>query len=42
MSVFSKNGTTGAVTGLQNNGKRWYDSITGRWLRQDPIGFGGR
>ena len=41
MSVFSKNGTTGAVTGLDNNGKRWYDSITGRWLRQDPIGFAG-
>ena len=40
MSVFSENGT-GAVTGLQNNGNRWYDAITGRWLSQDPIGFEG-
>jgi uncharacterized protein RhaS with RHS repeats len=24
---------------LQNNGARWYDAITGRWLSQDPIGY---
>src|SRR5208283_122261 len=29
------------ATGLQNNLNRWYDSITGRWFSQDPIGFGG-
>jgi len=29
------------ATGLQNNGNRWYDAITGRWLSEDPIGFGG-
>ena len=29
------------ATGLQNNGERWYEAITGRWLSQDPIGFGG-
>jgi RHS repeat-associated protein len=26
-------------TGLQNNLNRWYDSDTGRWLSEDPIGF---
>ena len=26
-------------TGLQYNRARWYDSNTGRWLSQDPIGF---
>ena len=29
------------ATGLQNNGARWYDAITGRWLSQDPIGYRG-
>ena len=29
------------ATGLQNNDNRWYDSITGRWLSQDPIAFAG-
>ena len=32
-----------ALTGLQYNGAqgsgRWYDSTTGRWMSQDPIGF---
>ena len=28
------------VTGLQNNLNRWYDSITARWLSQDPVGLG--
>ena len=41
MSRFSTNAATGGVTGIQNNGRRWYDSITGRWLSQDPSGFGG-
>jgi RHS repeat-associated protein len=27
------------VTGLQNNGERWYDSSTGGWISKDPIGF---
>jgi RHS repeat-associated protein len=27
------------ATGLQNNLNRWYDSNTGRWLSEDPIGF---
>ena len=26
--------------GLQNNLNRWYDSQTGRWISQDPIGLG--
>ena len=26
-------------TDLQNNLHRWYDSETGRWISQDPIGF---
>ena len=30
------------ATGLQNNLNRWYDASVGRWLSQDPIGFGGR
>jgi RHS repeat-associated protein len=29
------------TTGLQNNGNRWYDGKTGRWLSEDPIGFLG-
>jgi RHS repeat-associated protein len=29
------------ATGLQNNLNRWYDPTVGRWLNQDPIGFGG-
>ena len=29
------------ATGLQNNLNRWYDPAVGRWLSQDPIGFGG-
>jgi len=28
-------------TGLQNNLNRWYDPAVGRWLSEDPIGFGG-
>jgi len=27
------------TTRLQNNLNRWYDSSTGRWISQDPIGF---
>lgn len=30
-----------ATTDLQYNRKRWYDPATGRWLSEDPIGFGG-
>jgi RHS repeat-associated protein len=41
MSRFSEDSQTGGVTGIQNNGRRWFDAITGRWLSQDPIGFGG-
>jgi RHS repeat-associated protein len=26
-------------TGLQYNRARWYDSLTGRWISQDPMGF---
>jgi RHS repeat-associated protein len=29
------------ASGLQNNDNRWYNAIIGRWLSQDPIGFGG-
>jgi RHS repeat-associated protein len=29
------------ATGLQNNLNRWYDSKTGRFVSEDPIGFGG-
>jgi RHS repeat-associated protein len=29
-----------ATTGLQYNRARWYDSQTGRWMSEDPIGFG--
>jgi RHS repeat-associated protein len=29
-----------ATTGLQYNRERWYDPGTGRWLSQDPAGFG--
>jgi RHS repeat-associated protein len=28
-------------TGLQQNWHRWYDPRVGRWLSEDPIGFGG-
>ncbi len=28
-------------TALQNNLNRWYDAAVGRWLSEDPIGFGG-
>ncbi|CAK9082491.1 Putative deoxyribonuclease RhsC (DNase RhsC) (Toxin RhsC), partial [Durusdinium trenchii] len=28
-----------ADTGLQYNRARWYDSKTGRWISEDPIGF---
>jgi RHS repeat-associated protein len=41
LSRFREDATTGGVTGIQNNDNRWYDAITGRWLSQDPIGFGG-
>ena len=26
-------------TGLQYNRNRWYDSVSGRWLSEDPLGF---
>jgi RHS repeat-associated protein len=29
-----------AHTGLQYNNARWYDPTVGRWLSEDPIGFG--
>lgn len=29
-------------TGLQNNLNRWYDPAVGRWVSEDPIGFGAR
>ncbi|HEY1187751.1 MAG TPA: RHS repeat-associated core domain-containing protein, partial [Gemmata sp.] len=29
------------LSGLQHNRARWYDSWTGQWLSQDPIGFAG-
>jgi RHS repeat-associated protein len=29
------------VTGLQYSFNRWYDAATGRWISEDPIGFGG-
>jgi len=28
-------------TKLQNNLNRWYDSATGQWMSEDPIGFAG-
>ena len=28
-------------SGLQNNLNRWYDSKTGSWVSEDPIGFNG-
>jgi len=27
-------------TNLQNNLHRWYDSLVGRWISEDPIGYG--
>jgi len=30
-----------SATGLQNNLNRWYDSSTGRWISEDPIGYRG-
>ncbi len=30
-----------ATTGFVNDYHRWYDSATGRWISQDPSGFGG-
>ncbi|MEI8376536.1 MAG: RHS repeat-associated core domain-containing protein [Planctomycetota bacterium] len=27
-------------TGLQNNLNRWYDASVGKWLSEDPLGFG--
>jgi len=30
-----------ADTGLANAGERWYDPSVGRWISQDPLGFGG-
>ena len=27
------------ASGEQNNGERWYDAVTGRWLSEDPLGF---
>ena len=29
------------ATGLQYNHHRWFDPVAGRWLSEDPIGFGG-
>jgi RHS repeat-associated protein len=29
-------------TGLTLDGRRWYDPATGKWLSQDPTGFGGQ
>jgi RHS repeat-associated protein len=29
------------AVGLQYNVNRWYDPATGRWMSEDPIGFGG-
>jgi RHS repeat-associated protein len=29
------------TVGLQYNVNRWYDPATGRWMSEDPIGFGG-
>jgi RHS repeat-associated protein len=29
------------LTGLQYNRNRWYDPSMGRWVSEDPIGFGG-
>jgi RHS repeat-associated protein len=28
------------LTGLQHNRARWYDPQTGRWISEDPMGFG--
>ena len=32
---------TDPVSGLQWNINRWYDALTGKWVSEDPIGFGG-
>jgi len=29
------------LTGLQNNGNRWYDAVLAHWQSEDPIGFEG-
>jgi RHS repeat-associated protein len=39
MSRFSENATTGGTSGLLKSATRWYDAITGRWLRPDFAGF---
>lgn len=30
-----------STLGLQNNWHRWYDPVLGKWISEDPIGFGG-
>jgi RHS repeat-associated protein len=30
------------ATGSQNNLNRWYDAVLGRWMSEDPSGFGSR
>jgi len=32
---------TDANTGLDYNDHRWYDPLVGRWISEDPLGFGG-
>ena len=32
---------TDPTTGLDYAGRRWYDPSVGRWISEDPIGFGG-
>ena len=32
---------TDAATGMTNHLNRWFDSSIGKWLSNDPIGFGG-
>ena len=36
-----RSGHAGSIDKSRMNQSRWYDSSTGRWLSQDPIGFGG-
>ncbi len=45
LSVLSVNAATGGEDGLQFNGDagpvgRWYDAVTGRWLKRDSAGLG--